>query len=233
MRVRRLLAALLTTGLIAPAAAVVATAAPAAAATATQIVSGSEDRPWFHVNDYSSIPGAPVYKRDSISLSINVADANGQQVYDGDITVQRQLQGKDAWTTVARSNPGDAYLYETLDIVGSATYRVLYAGNATYAPSSAQAATKAQRDLEITGISGRKTGFEGKLSPKAKVKILVAKKVGKTWKKYRTAASDAQGRFRVVLPAPGRSGTKFHWKITFRGSKGFVASTVKGTTYRY
>lgn len=233
MRVRRLLAALLTTGLMAPAAAVVATASPAAAATATQIVSGSDTRPWFQVNKYSSTAGAPVYKRSTISLSINVAAADGTKVYDGDITVQRQLKGTSSWTTVAASNPGSAYLYDTIDVVGTATYRVLYSGNATYAASSAAASVKAQRDIQISGISGRKTGFEGVAKPKAKVKIVVKKKVGKQWKKFRTTASNAKGKFRVVLPAPKRRGAKFQWKITFQGSKGFVASTVKGTTYRY
>ncbi|MBC9733519.1 hypothetical protein [Nocardioides marmotae] len=231
MRVRRLLAAVLTTGLIAPAAAVVATAGPAAAATATQIVSGSEGRSWLTVNKYTSIPGAAVYKRDSISLSINVVDANGQQVYDGGITVQRQVKGQSGWKTIAQSDT--AYLYDTIKVVGTATYRVTYGGNGTYAPSTAQGSVKAQRNVEIAGISGRKTGFEGKVSPKAKIKIVVDKKVGKKWKKFRTAATNAKGRFRVTLPAPKRSGAKFHWRITFKGSKGFAATKIKGTTYRY
>jgi hypothetical protein len=230
LRVRRLLAAVVTTGLIAPTAAVVATSAPAAAATATQIVSGSEGRSWLHVNKYSG-KGAAVYKSDTISLSINVADAAGEQVYDGGLTVQRKLKGNKTWKTIATST--SAYLYKSIKVLGTGSYRVLYAGNAEYAPASAQSSVKAQRDVDINGISGRKTGFEGKISPKAKVKIVVQKKVGKKWKKFRTAASNKKGRFRVVLPAPGRRGTKFHWKITFKGSKGFAASKIKGTTYRY
>lgn len=230
MRVRRLLASVVTVGLVAPAAAIVATSGTtASAATATRIVSGSTDRGWLSVSKYSSQPGPAVYGTDRISLSINVQDANGAQVYDGGLTVQRLDKGSSSWKTVASSS--SAYLYDTITSYKTATYRVLYAGTAEYSASSAAAGVKAQRKLDINTLSGRKAGFKGKLSPKAKTKIVVQKKVGKKYKKFKTLKSNKKGRFTVVLPAPRKG--KFFWKITFKGSKGFASSTLKGNTYKY
>ncbi|MEI5674930.1 MULTISPECIES: hypothetical protein [unclassified Nocardioides] len=229
MRVRRLLAAVVTTGLIAPTAVIVASTAPASAATATSIVSGSQGRGWIKVNDYSSQAGAPVAGTDQVSFSINVKGADGKQVYDGSLVVQQLAAGSRSWQTIATSS--SAYLYKSVDIKISAQYRVFYSGTAEYAPTGASVGTvKAQRKLTINGMSGKRAGFKGKVAPKAKIKIIVQKKVGKKFKKYKTVRSNRKGRFTVVLPAPSRG--KFVWKITFKGSKGYTSSVIKGSTYR-
>lgn len=231
MSTRRLLAALLTVGLVAPVGAVVA-ASPATAATATKIVSGSDGKQWLSVNRYANQGGAgAVYNTDYVSFSINVEDTAGNQVYDGGLTVQRRKYGSSAWSTILTST--SAYLYKSIKVTGTATYRVLYAGTAEYSPTDASLGVKAQRKVTVQGISGKKVGFKGRVGPKGKVAILVQKKVGSKWKKFKTLRTKATGAYKIVLPAPRRSGPKFHWKVTFKPSKGFLKSVFTGTTYRY
>ncbi|WP_182526600.1 hypothetical protein [Nocardioides dongkuii] len=223
MRVRRLLAAVISTALVAPMASLVATSAsPASAATATRIVSAYAERPFIY-----SV-SSPLEFGDSLSAGINVVDPAGNQVFDGSLTLQRQLAGQSSWTTVATSST--AYMYESVKAAGNATYRVLYSGDATYAASSAAIAVKVQRKIEIGGLTGRKAGFKGKVKPKDKTKITVLKKQGKKYKKFKALKSNKKGRFSMVLPAP-RNG-RFHWKIVFKGSRKFASSTIKGSTYR-
>ena len=93
MRLRHFVAAALTTVLAAPTA-LLTTTAPAHAATATTIVGGTEGKPWiYRSSSTAQQPGVTVYG-DRIALSIEV-EANGSQVYDGTLTVQRRLPGHD------------------------------------------------------------------------------------------------------------------------------------------
>lgn len=224
MRVRRLLAALLTTGLVAPAAAVIATSGTtASAATATRIVSGSTSEGWISLNKYSRQPGPGVYG-DTLSLSINVQDANGQQVYDGSLVVQKLAKGSRAWSTVASSS--SAYLYETVKLTSSATYRVLYSGTSEYSPSGAAASVKAQRDLNTTPVdNGRQFGIKGKVTKYKKKPVLVQKKVGKKWKKFSKVRTDKKGRFFARVKAPAKVGGKTPYRIVVKASGGFATST--------
>ncbi|WP_205473519.1 hypothetical protein [Nocardioides sp. SYSU D00038] len=228
MRARRLLAAIVTTGLIAPAGAILA-ASPASAATPTTIVSGTAGQSWVSASNYYG--ASPSYGKDSVRFSINVQDAGGEQVYDGGVTVQRLLASTSTWQTVASST--SAYLYDSIPVAGTATYRVIYAGTSEFDPTSATAVIKAQRYIKGKGVSGKRTGFQGKVSPKAKVKVTVKKKVGKKFKKVKTFKTKSNGKWKVLLPAPRRGG-KFTYQLIFKGSKGFVDSVVIGTikTYR-
>ncbi|WP_244928666.1 hypothetical protein [Nocardioides sp. W7] len=227
MRVRRLLAALVTTGLIAPTAVIVGSStAPASAVTATSIVPSAGRT---LISAYS----APIAFGDTLSTSVNVLGADGEDVYVGSITVDRQIAGRSTWTRVA-SNPS-AYLYTSLKAAGNATYRISYSGGTTsrgvqYAPTSTDVTVKVQRDMVVQGMSGRQAGFKGKLKPKGKVKIIVQKKVGKKFKTYKKLRTNRKGRFTIVLPAPKHG--KFTWKITFAGSKSFTKSAFKGTTFK-
>jgi FlaG/FlaF family flagellin (archaellin) len=215
MHLRRLLAATVATALVGPAA-LVAAGSPASAATATRIV-GSDGKAWLTAG-YRSQPGVPAYG-DSLSLSVNVETTAGQQVYDGTITVQRQLPGRD-WTTIKSAS--SAYLYETIKAVGNANYRVLYSGSGDYAPSTAALSSKVQRKLDITAQSGKRLGLEGKVAPKGKNKIVVLKKQGKKWKHFKSVRSNKKGRFFAKLPAPASRGAKLFWRLEINGSKAFA-----------
>jgi len=224
MHIRRLLAALTTAAVAGPALAVVASAAPAAAATATHIV-GSDGGAWISGPSYRTQPGVPVFG-DSLSLSINVVTDGGDQVYDGTLTVERQLAGQSTWTTVASST--SAYLYDSTDAKGNAAYRVTYSGSGDYAGSTATVVAKIQRKLDITPTSGRTAGMNVKVSPKYKGAITVLKKQGKTWKKYKTVRTNSKSRVWFSLPAPRKG--KWFWRLTIRSAKTF-ATTKSGVYY--
>ncbi len=223
MRLRRILAAAVVTSLAAPAA-VLTSSAPASAATATKIVSGTDGKSWIYPSSYRAQPGVPRYG-DTLSLSINVVTESGSQVYDGTLTVQRQVPGG-SWKTIATSS--SAYLYESTKAVGNATYRVLYSGAGDYSPSSTAVSGKIQRKLDLQGVSGKRAGLKGKVSPKYQGKVVVLKKQGKKWKKFKTVRTNKKSRFVVYLPAPRKG--KYFWKIQIASSKAF-AKTNSNTYY--
>ena len=226
MRIRRFLAAVTTVALAGPALAVVATTAPASAATATRIA-GSDGGAWIKASSYRTQPGVPVYG-DTLSLSINVVTDAGQQVYDGTLTVQRQLAGQSSWTTVATST--SAYIYDSIKAAGNATYRVIYSGSGDYAPSSDAVSAKVQRKLEYKNVGDRKVVIAGKVSPKFRGVVKIFKQQGKKWKTYKTVRTNSLGRFTTPLPAP-RNG-RFYWKMEIAASKAF-SKTQTGKFYTY
>jgi hypothetical protein len=222
MRLRRILAAAVVTSLAAPAA-LLTTTAPASAATATKIVSGTDGKKWIYPSSYRSQPGVPRYG-DTLSLSINVETSSGSQVYDGTLTVQRLVPGG-SWKTIATSD--SAYLYESTKAVGNATYRVLYSGSGDYAPSDAALTGKIQRKLDLQGVSGKRAGIKGKVSPKFKGKVVILKKQGKKWKRFKAVRTNKKSRFVAYLPAPRRG--KYFWRIQIASSKAFA--TTHSQTY--
>lgn len=223
MRARRLLAAVVTTGLIAPTAVVVASStAPASAATATQIVSGYTNQPFVYASRKPATSG------DNVYAAAYALDASGARVRDGAIFLQRQLAGEPGWSNVAS---GSTSVINTSKAVRNANYRVYYTGSATYAPSvSATITINVGRKVKTKSIRGKQAGLKGNVKPAAKVKIIVQKKVGKKYKKFKTLRTNRKGSFKVILPAP-RSGRSY-WKITFAGSKGYSKTVWKGYTYK-
>ncbi|MQW77246.1 hypothetical protein GHK92_15335 [Nocardioides sp. dk4132] len=225
MRIRPFLAALLTTALVGPTAAVISTAAPASAAESTRIVGASSTGQWLYpvTRSQGKIPA----RGDSLGVSIEVVTSSGSQVYDGSLQVQFKAAGSSKWKTVASAS--SAYLYDTIKYRQNGTYRAVYGGTGSYSSSSISKKQKVQRKVTVQGISGKRAGFKGKVSPKGKVKIAIQKKSGKKWKGFRTQKTDKKGRYTIYLPAP-RSG-RFNWKITFSGSKKFAKTIVRGYTY--
>lgn len=225
MRLRHFVAAALTTVLAAPTA-LLTTTAPAHAATATTIVGGTEGKPWiYRSSSTAQQPGVTVYG-DRIALSIEV-EANGSQVYDGTLTVQRRLPGH-GWKTIKTSD--SAYLYDSTTAVGNADYRVLYSGTADYAPTSAGVSAKVQRKLTIKNVGTRRVVLDGKVAPKYHGKVTIFKQHGKKWRKYKTVRSNKRSHFSTPLPAPRRG--KYYWKVEIASSKAF-AKTQSGRFYTY
>ena len=225
MRLRHLVAAALTTVLAAPTALLAGTA-PAHAATATQIVGGTDGKPWiYRSGSYANQPGPTIYG-ESLSLSIEV-EADGNQVYDGTLTVQRKLPGKD-WKTVRTAS--SAYLYDSIKAVGNAAYRVIYSGTADYAPSSAGATSTVQRKLTFKNVGDRKVVLSGKVAPKYHGKVIFYKKHGKKWAKYKAVRTNKKSHFKTSLPAPRKG--RYYWKIEIPKSRAF-AKTQSGKFYTY
>ena len=226
MHIRRLLVAVATAALAGPALAVVATTAPASAATATHIV-GPDGASWISGPSYRTQPGVPVYG-DTLSLSVKVVTDSGEQVYDGTVTVERQLAGQSAWTTVASST--SAYLYDSITARGNAIYRVTYSGSGDYSPSSDAVRASIQRKLEFKNVGTRRVVLSGKVSPMYRGTVAIFKQQGKRWVKYKTLRTNSKSRFSTPLPAPRKG--RFYWKIEIPSSKAF-AKTQSGKFYTY
>ena len=224
MRIRPFLAAVLTTALVGPTAAVISTAAPSSAAESTRIVA-SDGGPWLEPG-YRSQGKVPAVG-ESLYVSVNVQTTSGTRVYDGSVQVQFKAAGTNSWKTVASSS--SAYLSETIKARQTGVYRAVYSGSGNYAATSVEKKQKVQRKVVTNTISGKRAGFKGKVVPKGKVGIVIQKKVGKKFKPFRTQKTDKKGRYTIYLPAP-RSG-RTYWKITFKGNKKFAKTILRGYTY--
>lgn len=227
MKTRRFLGTLLATVLAATSLSLVTSASPASAATATKIVGGTSGKKWIYPGYPSNQqPGAIVFGT-KLQLSINVKAANGDQVYDGSLKVQRKQPGK-GWKTIKKSS--SAYLYSSTKAVSNAKYRVLYSGTSTYAPSGAGVKAKVQRKLTYKNVGTRKVILKGNVAPKVRGKVAIMKKRGKKFVKFRVVRTNKQGVFRVGLPAPRKG--RFYWRIEMGANKWF-AKTQTGQFYTY
>lgn len=222
MSVRRVLATTLVSTLVASATAIGTTPASAGTTTTgTRIVSGSSNAPWISASGYQDQPGA-VVTGGTLSLSINVETTDGADVFDGTITVLRLLAGASQWQTVATSD--NAWLYDSVPAQRNATYKVLYSGTSTYEPSETAAAVPVQKKLALTPESGRRLGLAGKITPRGKNKVVVLKKQGRRWKKFKTVTSNRKGRFFAAVTAPRRRGAKYYWKVQIAGSRTYAVT---------
>ena len=231
MRIRRVIGSAVAATVAATSLGVVATASPAAATdpVPTRIVPASD-------RGVLSSSASKLAYGSSISVSVNVEaliDGVWQKIYNGPVAVTQQVVGQGP-TAVLQSD--SAYLYDSIPAQGNATYTVSYGGGTggypavTYAPVSAAYSVKVERKLDVKNISGRSAGFSAKLTPAAKTKVTVFKKVGKKYKKFKTLRTNKAGRAKVLLPAPRRG--KLHWKIVFKGNDVFQSTTTKGYTYK-
>ena len=160
-----------------------------------------------------------------------------KQIYNGPITVTQQVAGSKSSSVVA-STTSEAYAYKTFPARGRATYAISYAGGTgeypavNYAPASVALEIKnVERKLDVTPKSGRKKlGLAGKISPKGTYRVIVLKKVGKKWKKYKGLRTTSRGTFFARLPAPSRRGQKILWKLAIPGSGAF-SQTNSGVYY--
>lgn len=228
MRTRKFLGAALATTLVTTTLGLMATASPAAAATPTAITS-SIGGSWLKA--YPTQPGA-VEAGGSISFYIDVVSTDGtEDPYVGTLTVERRLAGTSTWTTVATSDyPGYS---GTAKAVANAAYRVTYSGgsssSASWDPATTTKVLKVQRKLTYHSLRGR-AGIQGNVKPAKREKITIYKKRGKAWKRFRVQRTTAKGKFTIVLPAPRRG--RYYWTIVFAGDGRYVASVVRGSTYR-
>ncbi|GAA1808837.1 hypothetical protein GCM10009795_062600 [Nocardioides hankookensis] len=236
MRVRRHLGSLLIAALATTTLSVVGTAGAASAATVapTRVVMKLSQNT-AEANDKISVTG---------EVQGQASDGSwGTLPYGtGSATLQFLPKGSSTWRTIETDDQGYSFYFYSVRVTGPGTFRVAYGGGTydsnydgtpeyQFTASSSDKTPRVTRKLSYKEVPGRKTGIQGKIAPKAKVKIVVLKKVGKKYKHFRTLHSARNGAFKVVLPAPRRG--KWFWRINFMGSKGFATSVVSGHTYSY
>lgn len=236
MRTRRLIGSLLVTVLAATTLSAVATAAPASAAVVapTRVVM-KLSKSSMEVNTKISVTG---------EVQGQAPDGSwGTLPYgSGSAVLQFLPKGSSTWRTVQSDDQGYSFYFYPVRVTGPGTFRVAYSGGTydsnydgtpeyQFTASSSDKTPKVQRKLSYKEVPGRQAGIQGKVAPKAKLKIVVLKKVGKKFKKFKVARTTGSGAFRIILPAPRRG--NWYWKIIFSGSKGFAPSVVSGRTYSY
>lgn len=222
MRITRLVAGSVAAGLLGLTPIAISTSADAAVTVATATSLTSEKTAYVY--------------GDRILFDAAVTTTDPANPYaPGAATLYILRPGSTTWEPIS-SDEGVSYLYFT-DVVAesNATYKVVYpggtdaTGDVYTASESAPFAISTSRKLDIKNPRG--TFIKGKVSPDyKKSKVLVQKKVGKKWKKFRTLKTDKKSKFSTTLPATRK---RTYWRFVVKGDSAFAATTAEGSTIRY
>ncbi|MDZ5660531.1 hypothetical protein HN031_02990 [Nocardioides sp. zg-1308] len=222
MRTTRLIAGTMTAALLGVTPMALATSAEAAVTVTTATTLTSEKAAYMY--------------GDTIFFDAAVTTTDPANPYaPGAATLYIQRPGSTTWEPLA-SDDGASYLY-FVDIVAesNALYKVVYPGGVdgtgdVYTPSeSAPFAIATSRNLTIKNPRG--TFVKGKIKPDyAKKKVVVQKKVGKKWKKFRALKTSKKSTFQVTLPA---SRKRTYWRFVVKANAEFAATVAEGSTIRY
>ena len=230
MRLRRILAAAVVTVLAAPAA-LLATAttrlgghAPPGSSAAPTASRGSTDSSYRH-------PARRPGLRRHASRSRSTSSPTPAGTYDGTLTVQRQLPGKD-WKTIKTSST--AYLYDSIKAVRQRQLpRALQRQPATSRPRRPAAARQGPAQARHHDVGGRKVGARRQGRPKYKGKVIVFKKQGKKWKKFKTRAHQQEGHVPYAAARARASGRYYFWKLADQGEQGLHDHHRAASYYTY
>lgn len=222
MRITRLIAGTVSAGLLGVTP--LAISAPAeAAVTVTTATSLTSEKTTY-------VYGDKIYFDSAVTTS----DPNNAYA-PGSATLYVLTPGSTTWAPIS-SDEGVSYLYFTdVTAVSNAQYKVVYpggtdaTGDVYLASESAPFTIATARKMTIKNPRG--TFVKGKIKPDyKKKKVVVQKKVGKKWKKFRTLKTTKKSAFQTTLPA-SRKRTFFRFVV--KGNSKFVASTQEGSTISY
>ncbi len=226
MRFTRLIAGLTTAGLLGLAP--VAISAPAQATdnltTTTTIELAYGDNPVEY--------GGDVVLRGAVVAS------DGNSAYEGTATLYQYTPSNPTWTPVATVDASGYLSLPDQKPTSNVAYKVVYSGYAAtnayqdnYAPSES-----AVLNVGVTyKLKARTPGTSivGKIKPSYKnKKVLIQRKVGKKYKKYRTVKTNKKSAFRVKLPT-GRRGQKVYFRVIIKGTSKITTLAAGFYTIRY
>jgi hypothetical protein len=223
MRMPRLIAGLVTAGLLGVAPLAISAPAHADNLTTTSTLEVS----------------APLVQYgDDVYFNGRVTGSDGLGATYGTASLQVLTPANPVWTTVATDDsPSFVSLYDVVPATNS-QYRVVYSGytaqNAyqdTYAPSeSAPVAVGVAR-----AIKAKTPGLRvvGKVAPDyAKKKVKVLRKVGKNYKPFKTVKTNKKSKFSVKLPA-GKRGKRLYFRLYIAGDASYSTTVADYYTIRY
>ena len=132
-------------------------------------------------------------------------------VDDAEVTLERRYLREDTWTSVGTDvTDGDLPVYRFEErAVRSAAYRVTYAGDATFLPSSAQATVRVHRAATSTVTEPRDEVFRlrGRVLPTYAGRVYLTRRscadCGWTTVGSERATGDGRYRFALTLPETG------------------------------
>ena len=223
MRMPRLLAGLVTAGLLGVAP--LAVSAPAQAANLTTVSTIEIDDPLLSYGD-------------ELSINASVMSSDGRSASYGTVALQVYTPAAPVWTTIATDESSGYLYFSDIKPTSNAQYKLVYSGYTarnqfenTLAPSeSAPVAVGVSR-----AIKAKTPGLRvvGKVTPDyAKSKVKVFRKVGKKYKPFKTVKTNKKSKFSVKLPAAGR-GKKLFFRLYIPASAEFTATVDDYYTYSY
>lgn len=221
MRFTRIITGTITAGLVG----LVPVAVSSPASAATTYTTG--------VTATATAPG--VVYGDDISITGAVTDTAGGSVFYGTATLQVYSTKTPVWTTIQTDDTAGSFYFFDVKPESNSQYQVVYSGfTATngdvYQPSvSAPVSVGVQRKVTA---NNKTTTFFGKVTPDyAKKALKVERKFGKSWRKYKVIKTDANGKWRIKLPAPSRK--KTFWRFSVAADTHFLGWSATGWTVRY
>lgn len=179
----------------------------------------------------TSHSGTVVYKT-SVSIEgqvVYVANDGHQHAVEGTVALKRRYLGTSTWRTVGTDQMSG--FFPAFDFTVAATrnaqYRVSFAGDATYRPSSSSVVIRVARKVTATGKEPHPNVFflSGKVTPSyAKRTVALMRKTCRAcaWKAYARQATSATSRYRFRLPVPSKGTHYFRVKVP--PSASFVTS---------
>ncbi|HET6877934.1 MAG TPA: hypothetical protein VFH38_10430 [Jatrophihabitans sp.] len=173
--------------------------------------------------DMDAFPSGPVIYKTSVSIDgqvVYVADDGSQHAVEGTVVLKRRYLGTTTWRTLGTDQMSGflpAFNF-TVAATRNAQYKVSYAGNATYGPSSSSVVIKVARKVSATGKEPRPNVFflSGRVTPSyAKKSVALMRKKCRScaWKTYARQATSATSRYRFRLPVPSRGTHYFRVKV--------------------
>lgn len=198
MRFYRIIAGMITAGLLSLAPVAVGSPAGATAILTTTTTVSTSDK-------------VPTVYGETITLSSDVAASDGASAYKGTVTLMVSTPSVPTWTTVAT---GDT-TYASFDVkptINSA-YKVVYSGYtalSTY-EDTYQASESAPFSVQVkrkVTIKTRGLDLTGKVAPNyGHKKVIIKRKKGKRYVAYKKIRTNSKGQFR--FRAPNQSGFNF------------------------
>lgn len=220
MRFTRSIVGLATTGLVG---ATLALAAPAANATEVRATTTT-----------LQAQSTTITYGDTVDMQATVTDSTGAVVTDGTVTLYA-ADASGAWAPVASVDAGSYAVFYDVKPKQNTAYKAAYSGytaTATYQntfTASEAAPTNVGVARKLTLKNPRGTFIKGKVAPKYTGKVLVLKKVGKKWKKFRTLKAK-KSRFTITLPA---SRKRTFWNFVVPGNSQYETAVNGGSTIAY
>lgn len=148
----------------------------------------------------------------------------------GTLTLFAKPAGSSSWTKVRTVAASEFVDLEEDAVTRNTQYYAAYSGgpsaaHGTFAPSDSDVVTVRVKRKVTVKVKGRT--LSGKVAPgHAKKKVVVQKKVGSRWKKFRTVTTTSRSRLSLRLPTTRK---KVVYRVTVPADRAYVKTSVTVT----
>lgn len=199
--------------------------APASTTGAAQLGARTDTSIRFLDFDHTRRYGSLTVVRGQVATQVN---GSPRSLRNARVELQRKLAGSSQFTTIRRDNTGrgDHPKFRfNLKTRSNATYKVVYAGNATYAPTNGVTVVNAYRKIKST-IEDGSGRFHGKLSPRyANKRVHLEKRTCAAcgFEQVRSQKTNGKSKFSFKVNAPNNG--QWWWRVTTAPTTQFIESS--------